>query len=143
MEASPQVKAYQCLFTLSSFKEHTRRVFLYLCGSLTKRESVFNMASSHCVTFAVLKELHSEILEGVLYKVIGKTAGLKMTCLLTVFQVGFGCLILQPEEHSLSGSLPTTKWKCAKTKGLFVIPPQLILHILNLTWLRTTVTSLC
>ena len=79
MEASPQVKAYQCLFTLSSFKEHTCRVFIYLCGSLTKRESVFNMASSHCVTFAVFKESHSEILEGALYKVIGKTAGLKMT----------------------------------------------------------------
>lgn len=59
MAASPPVKSYQCLFPLSIFKEHTNRVFIYLCGSLTMREPVFNMASSHCVTFAKLKELHS------------------------------------------------------------------------------------
>lgn len=88
MEASPQVKAYQCFFTLSSFKEHTYRVFIYLCGSLTKRESVFNMASSHCVTFAVLKELHSKILEGALYKVIGKTVG--FSSWLWVFNIATG-----------------------------------------------------
>ena len=94
------------------------------------REPVFNMASPHCVTFAKLKELHSEILEGALYNGIGKTAGLEMTCFLTFSQVGLWCLILQPKEHNLFCSLLTTKRNCSKTKGLFVIP----LHSSSLTY---------
>lgn len=46
------------------------------------------MASSHRMPFAMLKELHSKTLEGVLYEGIGKTAGLEMTCFLTSSQAG-------------------------------------------------------
>lgn len=66
MKASLPVRSYQCLFTLSIFKEHTSRVFIYLCGSFRKREPAFNRASSHCVTFAILRELHNELLTGAL-----------------------------------------------------------------------------